>query len=151
MSTWKFLLAYERLATESVNLFENLLIIYTLLINFWLFRFISNNLVGCSHGRAHEFFLESLLNDFLSVQCSSFKELRLNQCTMTGVVAKMGGDIDLTIRQPTGIFYLETNNESPYAIADVNRFCKIKVMEPQNWSRRLLSTPVKLFRRIFGQ
>lgn len=116
---------------------------------------ISHFLVGCSHGRAHEYFLESLHNAFVGVQCKSFAELSDNRCTKTGVKGMMGGDVGFFSSRPRGIFYLETYAQPPYAIRNTNLFNKIDFGDKNAASKSgkllLQSTPASFFSRIFGQ
>lgn len=110
-------------------------------------------IVGCSHGRAHEYYLESLTNIFIGVQCRSFAELSEKKCTKTGIRGLMGGDVAYFSNRPRGIYYLETNSVSPFAIRDTNLFNKIDFGERDNAtaSGKLLSTPTSFFSRLFGQ
>ncbi|XP_030748445.1 pancreatic lipase-related protein 2-like [Sitophilus oryzae] len=67
---------------------------------------------GCAHNRAWEFFAESVNdNRFVSQECSTWDEYNKNACN--GTFKLMGGlsNIDKTAR---GIYYLATNNQSPY-------------------------------------
>lgn len=108
--------------------------------------------VGCSHGRAHEYFLESLTNSFVGVECKSFAELSDKRCTKTGVKGMMGGDVGFFSNRPRGIFYLETNAEPPYAIRNTDFFNKIDFGERSKSGKLLLqSTPSSFFSRLFGQ
>lgn len=107
-------------------------------------------LVGCSHGRAHEFFLESLSSQFPSVQCATYSELAQNKCIVSGVIENMGGDFAVTGARPKGIFYLETKPESPYAISDINHFKHADMVLPtkaKGWLTRTLDVTRSLFQR----
>lgn len=110
--------------------------------------FKSLNIVGCSHGRAHEFFLESLSSNFPSVQCVAYSDLAQNKCTVSGVIENMGGDFAVTRSRPKGIFYLETNPEPPYAISDINYFKHADMVLP-NKAKGWLSTTLDVTRRLF--
>lgn len=72
---------------------------------------------GCSHSRAYTFFAESINSDgFVAKKCASFFGVSLGSraladCDVTGFV--MGGDPPRTKR--SGLFYLTTNSEPPYA------------------------------------
>lgn len=108
---------------------------------------------GCSHGRAHEYFLESLTSMFIGVQCISFEELSYKKCTKTGVKGIMGGDVSFFSNRPQGIYYLETNAQPPYAVRDTNLFNKIDFSHQGRSlkSGKLLSTPASFFSRLFGR
>lgn len=116
-----------------------------LIINLLIF-----NKVGCSHGRAHEFFLESLSSNFPSVQCVAYSDLAQNKCTVSGVIENMGGDFAVTRSQPKGIFYLETKPEPPYAISDINFFKHADMVLPKKangWLSRTLDVTRSIFHR----
>lgn len=66
----------------------------------------------CAHSRAWELFAESLTSQFVAYQCESIEEMRSGSCNGTEIV--MGGDEFEEKRNMTGIFYLETNAESPF-------------------------------------
>ncbi|KAG7310543.1 hypothetical protein JYU34_003331 [Plutella xylostella] len=73
----------------------------------------------CAHNRAHMFFAESITSDveFTAVRCSSYDELYYTgSCRGTGETLPMGG-FDIHYGKD-GIYYLKTNAEKPYAIAD---------------------------------
>ena len=82
-------------------------------------RFISPNKIldKCSHGRSHEFFIESLsLNSkFEGTHCASYEEIENQRCTETGPRAVMGGDEPEEIVKANGVYYLATNLESPFS------------------------------------
>ncbi|XP_059617748.1 uncharacterized protein LOC132262484 [Phlebotomus argentipes] len=67
----------------------------------------------CSHGRAVEYFLESIdsHHGFWGMECESWSSYKSGDCR--GTFAKMGASIDPTTR---GIFYLGTNYKSPFAM-----------------------------------
>lgn len=41
----------------------------------------------------------------------------------------MGGDLTKEKERPVGIFYLETMDDPPYVISDVNRFDHIRIVD----------------------
>lgn len=69
---------------------------------------------SCAHGRSSEFFAESInTNRFVGQRCTSWEEInRNNRCTGTGT-AIMGGD---SLIRNTGLFFLATSANSPYAL-----------------------------------
>lgn len=71
----------------------------------------------CSHGRSNEFVIESILypRGFPAVECDSWKDFKSKRCE-DNVLAYMGEGTDNSTR---GIFYLDTNAESPYGKGDV--------------------------------
>lgn len=70
----------------------------------------------CSHTRVHQLFQESLkhTSQFWATKCSSYNEIYNDTCSSHGNKALMGGDIGTHYR-PVGLFYLETNGETPFA------------------------------------
>lgn len=66
-----------------------------------------------------------------SIKCLSFEEIEQDQCTVLerGKRFLMGGDLASGRDKPEGIFYLETLDDSPYAIRDVNKFTKINIID----------------------
>lgn len=78
----------------------------------------------CSHDRAHHLFLESLTEKFTANHCDTPSIIDCVKCTFDGATAQMGGDITATTPKPYGIFYLETNGESPFLIPDYENFNK---------------------------
>lgn len=70
----------------------------------------------CSHTRVHQLFLESLKHTslFWATKCSSYNEIYSETCSPYGNKALMGSDIGTHYR-PVGLYYLETNGESPFA------------------------------------
>jgi hypothetical protein len=69
----------------------------------------------CSHSRAWKFFAESLERNFKANECDSIEEIRL-KVPCNGSEVLMGGDDFETKRNISGIFYVKTNDESPFAI-----------------------------------
>lgn len=69
----------------------------------------------CSHTRVHDLFLESLkyTSLFWATKCASYDEIHNEICSPHGQKALMGSDIG-TLYRPLGLYYLETNGESPY-------------------------------------
>lgn len=48
---------------------------------------------ACDHGRAYEFFLESIIhNEFYAFQCANYDLLHLGVCDVINDVALMGGE-----------------------------------------------------------
>lgn len=77
---------------------------------------------GCSHGRSHEYWSESITatgfrKTFVSWPCSSYEDFENGLCTDCGIrgCPEMGFNVD---RNLNGVFYLKTNSESPYALGD---------------------------------
>ncbi|XP_072756273.1 pancreatic lipase-related protein 2-like [Anoplolepis gracilipes] len=70
----------------------------------------------CSHGRAHEFFAESIVHSdgFPALQCSNWIDFQLGKCGNNSTV--MGEFINTDSR---GIFYLETNAEPPFGKGEI--------------------------------
>lgn len=68
----------------------------------------------CSHGRAHEFFRESILSpsnkEFFGLKCNSWWKFIKGDCEK--VVVKMGESASTVAR---GMFFLETNSFEPYS------------------------------------
>lgn len=96
---------------------------------------IANLLVkydGCNHGRAQEYYLESLIADmtYVSLQCTSYEEIEEGECTAINVnrTIFMGGDLRPDSDKPRGVFYLETNMIPPFVIRDVKYFTEIHVV-----------------------
>jgi pancreatic triacylglycerol lipase len=69
---------------------------------------------GCSHGRAVNFYAESITDVFTAQQCTTFDGIDNNICTPTGFTARMGGPV----AKPglNGIFFLRTNAQSPFSL-----------------------------------
>lgn len=69
----------------------------------------------CSHSRAWQFFAESLTNVFIANECESLDEIR-NRTFCNGTEVLMGGDEFSDKRNLTGIYFLETNDKSPFSL-----------------------------------
>jgi hypothetical protein len=67
----------------------------------------------CSHGRSHQFFAESIVHPdaFVAAQCDNWIDFQLGKCNDSTSIAVMGEFISTDAR---GIFYLETNAQSPF-------------------------------------
>ncbi|XP_028173132.1 inactive pancreatic lipase-related protein 1-like [Ostrinia furnacalis] len=74
---------------------------------------IKDIIEGCSHGRSHEYFLESIDSDigFDSYPCEDWKEFKRGECRNDP--AMMGYPAD---NHRVGDFFLYTNNHSKYAV-----------------------------------
>lgn len=70
---------------------------------------------NCAHGRAHEFFAESITTTvgFWARQCRNYADITSGNCVATGAPSVMGGEPLNT--QARGIFWFETNSNSPFA------------------------------------
>jgi pancreatic triacylglycerol lipase len=80
----------------------------------------------CNHHRATEYYSESVNTDqFVAIQCSSLSAINDRNCSGTGVVTYLGGDKPKTV---SGVFYLETNSRSPYAMGAGCRHQSISLM-----------------------
>jgi pancreatic triacylglycerol lipase len=67
---------------------------------------------SCSHSRAHEFFAESITsNGFVGRRCNNYQEIVNQSCNGAGT-AVMGGEGNTG---SNGVFFLETNSNSPFA------------------------------------
>lgn len=67
----------------------------------------------CAHERSNLFYSESINSDrFVARQCTGYSEIVARNCPGTGTIGIMGGDAGKTLR---GVFFLETNAESPFA------------------------------------
>lgn len=77
-------------------------------------------------------FLESLTKNFTAIQCASYEEIEKNQCTFNGVITKLGGAITPNTSKPHGIYYLETEKQSPFVIPDYTSFNKIQIISKSN-------------------
>lgn len=82
----------------------------------------------CNHARVHDLFLESLFMKFEAIQCVSYEEIQKNHCTFFNATSIMGGEITKRTLKPHGIFYLETNSQSPYNIPDYKNFKNIQLV-----------------------
>ncbi|EDS41790.1 lipase [Culex quinquefasciatus] len=72
---------------------------------------------ACAHGRAVEFFTESLRTNpsrFNSVRCQNFDQILNNNCVSSGPNRNMGGEPS-NIGLASGIYHLLTNAASPFA------------------------------------
>lgn len=67
---------------------------------------------ACSHGRAHEYFLESILasEPTLGFQCSDYEKFEVGECFDTPRAA-MGYNVT---RDAKGVFYVDTQGEAPF-------------------------------------
>ncbi|XP_001842705.2 phospholipase A1 member A [Culex quinquefasciatus] len=72
---------------------------------------------GCAHGRAPAFYVESIRSSvpFRSTRCSSHDEILVGECSVSGPDANMGGEPSNFGRGVSGIYFLTTNGESPFA------------------------------------
>lgn len=70
-------------------------------------------LVSCDHHRAHEYFVEAILNpkEFAARKCGNWDSYKKDKCESEEVA--MG---NLTTKA-TGKFFLETNKDRPFARA----------------------------------
>jgi pimeloyl-ACP methyl ester carboxylesterase len=70
----------------------------------------------CAHGRAFEFFAESinLARRFVSTQCASYQQILNQQCTSSGPNRLMGGDPSQH-GLARGVYFVATNSNSPFA------------------------------------
>lgn len=68
---------------------------------------------ACSHGRAYEFFAESITERFVATQCRSYLDFQENKCGAKPCTALMGG-LDLDSVKP-GMYYLRTGYKKPYS------------------------------------
>ncbi|XP_062567870.1 inactive pancreatic lipase-related protein 1-like [Saccostrea cucullata] len=72
--------------------------------------------LSCSHGRAHEYFIESINSPckFYAHQCASLADFDHGRCMAcpAGGCAVMGYEADDT--SPRGVFFLSTSSHSPY-------------------------------------
>lgn len=93
-----------------------------------IFYFLS--IEKCSHSKSHAYFLESLTAgvEFPAIHCVSYEEISRDECSVIDHEKKflMGGDFTKDRARPMGIFYLETNEEPPFAIRNVYYFTKVK-------------------------
>jgi hypothetical protein len=70
----------------------------------------------CSHSRAWKLFAESLRSNFFANKCESMQEIRdKNECNGTEILL-MGGNSFEGKSNVSGIYYLSTNDEAPFAI-----------------------------------
>lgn len=69
---------------------------------------------NCAHSRAHELFAESIvLNRFVATQCTGGHTQIVNRNCQGTIRASMGGDV--WSHGARGVFYLETNSNTPFA------------------------------------
>jgi pimeloyl-ACP methyl ester carboxylesterase len=70
---------------------------------------------SCAHARSHEFFAESLTSaaGFWAMPCPSLNDIG-RRCTQSGPLVRMGGEPS-NRDNARGIYYLTTNNRSPFA------------------------------------
>jgi pimeloyl-ACP methyl ester carboxylesterase len=73
---------------------------------------------ACAHGRAFEFFAESIqvTSRFTATQCASFDEILNGVCTPSGPNRDMGSEPSNRIHAARGIFFLSTNARTPFAM-----------------------------------
>ncbi|KAK2720757.1 hypothetical protein QYM36_004589 [Artemia franciscana] len=75
-------------------------------------RSINDLISGCSHARAHQYYVESIRsNAFRAKQCGSYDEYLAGVCN-SNTEEYMGFVVSTSAR---GNFYLQTNENSPYA------------------------------------
>lgn len=68
----------------------------------------------CSHSRSWKLFSESLQNKFFANKCETMQDiLEKNVCNGTEII--MGGDDSTSKINESGIFYLSTNENSPFS------------------------------------
>jgi pancreatic triacylglycerol lipase len=72
---------------------------------------------ACAHGRAYEFFAESLYphSGFMSVQCRDFSEILNSMCTTSGPSVTMGGEPS-NWGQANGVYFVRTNSATPFSM-----------------------------------
>ncbi|XP_065073525.1 phospholipase A1 member A-like [Ochlerotatus camptorhynchus] len=73
---------------------------------------------GCAHGRAPTFYIESLRSSvpFRATRCANHDEVLAGVCTPSGPDANMGGQPSNFGRGVNGIYFLTTNDASPFAL-----------------------------------
>jgi len=71
----------------------------------------------CAHGRAYQYFAESLnsAKGFVAYKCSDYYSVEDKKCAMSGTSITVGGE-PLSTGNIRGIFYGVTNNKAPFAI-----------------------------------
>lgn len=68
---------------------------------------------SCAHSRAHQFFAESINSvRFNARRCANFAQIQNQNCPTGQGTGVMGGDAHKTL---TGVFFLTTNSNSPFA------------------------------------
>ncbi|KAF6210802.1 hypothetical protein GE061_013913 [Apolygus lucorum] len=75
-------------------------------------------LIGCSHGRAYDYFTESISTPqgFPAVECDSWSNFESGACDKNKQIF-MGPNTPTTAR---GVYYLSTNGGSPYAKSSIH-------------------------------
>lgn len=69
---------------------------------------------SCSHGRAHQYYVESIVTDgFTSYPCDNWKSFQKGDCKNGST--EMGDPVSSESR---GDYYLHTNREPPYSKGD---------------------------------
>lgn len=70
---------------------------------------------NCAHGRAHEFFAESITSTvgFWAMRCADYTAIVNGNCESTGEYSTLGGEPLNTSAE--GVFHLTTNSASPFA------------------------------------
>lgn len=68
----------------------------------------------CSHSRAWKLFAESLQNKFIANKCESMQSIR-DKAFCNGTEIIMGGDDNEAKMNESGIFFLATNENSPFS------------------------------------
>lgn len=83
-------------------------------VNYGSIQYGCIELAACSHNRAYQYYAESICNSrFIADKCSSYEDIQNYNCNVTSTGHPMGGD-PIAFEQ-TGIFYVSTNHEKPYA------------------------------------
>lgn len=68
---------------------------------------------ACAHERSNLFYSESINSPrFVARRCTGWQQIVNRSCPGTGVTGIMGGDAQKSL---DGVFFLETNNNSPFA------------------------------------
>ncbi|XP_053984241.1 endothelial lipase-like [Hylaeus volcanicus] len=75
--------------------------------------------VSCSHGRAYEYFAESINSEvgFWARQCDNSLEFRTGLCNLHPLVRVAGAEPDVNIK---GVYYVKTRSSPPYALGRNN-------------------------------
>lgn len=70
---------------------------------------------GCAHGRAHQFYTESITTTrhFVGRQCRNMADINNENCVSSGANRRMGGEPADTAAR--GIFWVPVNSASPFA------------------------------------
>lgn len=68
---------------------------------------------ACSHIIVTDYYVEAVANPkgFVSTECSSYENYQLGLCS-NGSTVSLGGILSI---QDAGVYYLDTNAESPYS------------------------------------